>query len=73
VREVQEVELVEIAQRTKISSMHLAAIEEERLGDLPALVYVQGFLQEYAKFLKLDPTQVSRTYLRRAREQAARE
>jgi flagellar biosynthesis protein FlhG len=73
VREVQGVELVEIAQRTKISSMHLAAIEEERLGDLPALVYVQGFLQEYAKFLKLDPTQVSRTYLRRAREQSARE
>jgi flagellar biosynthesis protein FlhG len=73
VREVQGVELVEIAQRTKISSMHLAAIEEERLGDLPALVYVQGFLQEYAKFLRLDPTQVSRTYLRRARDQSARE
>ena len=73
VREVQNVELVEIAQRTKISSMHLSAIEEERTGDLPALVYVQGFLQEYAKFLKLDPTQVARTYLRRVRERATRE
>lgn len=73
VREVQGVELVEIAQRTKISSGHLAAIEEERFADLPALVYVQGFVQEYAKFLKLDVTQVSRTYMRRARDRAIRE
>ncbi len=73
VREVQGVELVEIAQRTKISSVHLDAIEDERFADLPALVYVQGFVQEYAKFLKLDVTQVSRTYMRRARDRQTRE
>ncbi|MFO0549775.1 MAG: helix-turn-helix domain-containing protein [Polyangiaceae bacterium] len=73
VREAQNVELVQIAQRTKISSMHLAAIEEERWQDLPAMVYVQGFVQEMAKFLKLDPTQVTRTYVRRLRELAERQ
>jgi flagellar biosynthesis protein FlhG len=35
---------------------------------LPALVYTRGFVQQLAKFLKLDPTQVSKTYLRRLRE-----
>lgn len=68
VRESQGVELAEIAQRTKISGLHLSAIEDERAKDLPAPVYVQGFVQEVAKFLKLDPTQVARTYVRRLRE-----
>ena len=68
VRESQGVEIVEIARRTKISSMHLNAIENEAAGDLPATVYVQGFVQEFAKFLKLDPSQVSKTYCRRLRE-----
>lgn len=73
VRESQGIELADIAQRTKISSAHLAAIEDERAKDLPAPVYVQGFVQEIAKFLKLDPTQVARTYVRRLREIARQE
>ena len=32
---------------------------------LPALVYLRGFLMEYARTLKLDAVQVSRTYLER--------
>jgi len=68
VRESQGVELSEIAHRTKISTMHLKAIEDEALGDLPAAVYVQGFVKQFAKYLSLDPTQVSKTYIRRLRE-----
>jgi flagellar biosynthesis protein FlhG len=71
VRESQGIELEDIAQRTKISVSHLAAIENEAAGDLPASVYVQGFVQTVAKFLKLDPAQVSKTYMRRLREGAA--
>ena len=67
VRESQGIELVEISARTKIGRTHLAAIEEERFADLPALVYVRGFIAEVAKFLKLDPAQVQKTYLRRMR------
>ena len=68
VRESLGIELAEIAKLTKISSTHLQAIESERFGELPALVYTRGFVQQLAKFLKLDATQVSKTYLRRLRE-----
>jgi flagellar biosynthesis protein FlhG len=68
VRESQGIELVEISSRTKISRSHLLALEEEVYGDLPAIVYVRGFVTELAKYLRLDPAQVQRTYLRRMRE-----
>jgi flagellar biosynthesis protein FlhG len=68
VREAQGVEIEEIAKQTKIAMSHLRAIEAEAFSELPALVYTRGFVQQLAKFLKLDPTQVSRTYLRRMRE-----
>lgn len=68
VRESQGIELAEISSRTKISKAHLAALEEEAYPDLPALVYVRGFVNELAKYLRLDPAQVQRTYLRRMRE-----
>jgi flagellar biosynthesis protein FlhG len=67
VRESQGIELGEISARTKIGRTHLSALEDERFGDLPAIVYVRGFLAEVAKFLKLDPAQVQKTYLRRLR------
>jgi flagellar biosynthesis protein FlhG len=70
VRESQGVELTDIAQRTKISVAHLAALETEATQELPAAVYVTGFVQTVAKFLKLDPAQVSKTYMRRLRDGA---
>ena len=71
VRESQGVELGEIASRSKIARMHLSAIEEELYDELPAPVYVRGFLTELAKYLRLDPSQVHKTYLRRMREAMA--
>jgi flagellar biosynthesis protein FlhG len=68
VRESQGVEVMEICAKTKITRTHIEAIEEERFSDLPAIVYVRGFVIELAKFLKLDPVQVQKTYLRRMRE-----
>jgi flagellar biosynthesis protein FlhG len=65
VRESLGVDLEDIARYTKISQVQLQAIEEENFEELPASVYLRGFIQEIAKFLKLDPTQVARTYLRR--------
>lgn len=65
VRESHGVELDDIARHTKISLVQLRAIEEEDFAALPAFVYLRGFVQEIAKFLQLDPTQVARTYLRR--------
>jgi flagellar biosynthesis protein FlhG len=71
VRESQGVEIEEIAEHTKISSAHLRAIEAEDYESLPALVYARGFVQQLAKYLKLDPAQVTRTYLRRMRQSRA--
>jgi flagellar biosynthesis protein FlhG len=65
VRESRGVELDDISRHTKINLVQLRAIEEEDFAALPALVYLRGFVQEIAKFLGLDPTQVARTYLRR--------
>ena len=67
VREAQGVGIRDIANITKISPMHLRAIEAEALDELPAPVYVRGFLQQMAKALSLDPTQVTKTYLKRVR------
>jgi flagellar biosynthesis protein FlhG len=68
VRESQGIELAEISSRTKISKAHLVALEDETYDHLPAIVYVRGFVTEVAKYLRLDPAQVQRTYLRRMRE-----
>jgi flagellar biosynthesis protein FlhG len=71
VRESQGVGLEEIASRTKITLAHLSALEEERYDELPAHVYVRGFVQQLARHLKLDSSQVAKTYLRRMRETLA--
>jgi flagellar biosynthesis protein FlhG len=67
-REARGLDLREIADRTKIGLSYLRAIEEERYGDFPALVYVRGFLAEYAKMLELDVPQVLDTYLHRVQQ-----
>lgn len=67
VRESQGVEIDDISRYTKIAAGHLRAIEAEDFQQLPALVYTRGFVQQVAKYLQLDPSHVSRTYLRRMR------
>jgi flagellar biosynthesis protein FlhG len=71
VRESQGIDLAQIANKTKITPAYLSSIEQEAYGELPALVYTRGFLQELAKCLNLDPSHVARTYLRRMRDALA--
>jgi flagellar biosynthesis protein FlhG len=68
VRVSQRIRLHELSQRTKIRIAYLKAIEDDDFGALPAAVYTSGFVGEFAKALKLDPKQVSHTYVRRYRE-----
>ena len=67
IRESRGLDLAEISQRTKISERHLRSIEEERFGEMPAAVYVRGFVTEYARMLRIDATRVAELYLRRLR------
>jgi flagellar biosynthesis protein FlhG len=71
VRESRGIPLEDIARSTKISLSHLRAIEADAFPELPALVYTRGFVQELAKYLKLDAAQVTKTYVRRYREYLA--
>ncbi len=65
VRLSKGVRLKDISRKTKIGVAFLEAIEAEQVRNLPAKVYIRGFVTEMAKFLGLDPEHVSRTYVRR--------
>jgi flagellar biosynthesis protein FlhG len=65
IREARGIDLLEIAQRTKVGLGHLRHIEDDRYDQLPAVVYTRGFLVGYARCLRLDVDQVTRTYLSR--------
>ena len=63
IRESLGIDLKQISQKTKINREHLEWLEEERFEKLPALVYVRGFIMEYAKALNLDQHRVADSYL----------
>jgi len=63
IREKIGVELQVVSMETKISMKVLERIEEEAFENLPALVYLKGFLKGYAQSLGLDPQKVIEEYL----------
>ena len=63
-------ELEQIAEVTKIGAAHLRRLEDEEFSDLPADVYVRGFVTAYATTIGLDPEKVVGGYM--ARVEAAR-
>lgn len=63
VRLAKGLSIREIAANTKISPTYLESIEHERWEWLPERVFLRGFLISFARELRLDPQQVSRTYL----------
>ena len=67
VRQARGIELGDISQRTKISERYLRALEDEQFGDMPAAVYVRGYVTEYARALRLDPQRAAESYLVRYR------
>jgi curved DNA-binding protein CbpA len=67
IREALGLDLGEISMQTKVSRTNLQFIEEESYSHLPALVYVKGFVSEYAKCLGLDVLRVLQDYVNRYR------
>lgn len=72
VRTRRGIELDEIAGVTKVNPTYLRFIEEERFDDLPAAVYVRGFLKCYARCIGLDPDRVAQSYMRRYDERSSK-
>ncbi len=63
IREYKQVDIQRMADMTKVSKTYLRYIEDEELENMPALVYVRGFVFQYAKCLKLNPDLVATSYL----------
>ncbi|HIF94717.1 MAG: helix-turn-helix domain-containing protein [Myxococcales bacterium] len=61
-------EIADISDVTKVSGAHLRNIEEENFVDLPADVYVRGFVTAYASTIGLDPEIVVPSYMARVQE-----
>lgn len=66
------IELEEVAEVTKVNPTHLRFIEEECFDDLPAAVYVRGFVLGYAGCIGLDARQVAKSYMNRYEESRIR-
>ena len=58
------IDLDEVSRITKINSVYLSFLEEGRFGELPARVYVRGFVAAYASCIGLDPTRVAASYMK---------
>jgi curved DNA-binding protein CbpA len=57
-------ELDDISRITKINPAYLTYLEEDRFGELPARVYVRGFVAAYASCIGLDPARVATSYMK---------
>jgi flagellar biosynthesis protein FlhG len=58
-------EIDQIAAITKIGSMYLRSIEADALDQLPAPVYVRGFVKAFARCVGLEPNAASMSYMTR--------
>ena len=61
-RQARGLDLRDAAQQTRISAHFLKALEEENFSKLPGEVFVKGFLKSYAKFLRLNESEVMMKY-----------
>jgi curved DNA-binding protein CbpA len=61
------IELSQIADVTKVSNSYLRRIEAEEFSELPAAVYVRGFVMAYARAIGLDPARVAASYMERVK------
>lgn len=73
IREARGHSLVQVSEKTKINQMYMRFIEDNNYRDLPAPVYLRGFLVQMARFYKLEsPDQAAEAYMavmdRRKRE-----
>jgi len=62
-REQKSLTLAEISKITKVPMQSLRRIEAGKFDELPAEVFVRGFLRSYAQCVGLDPEDVVRRYV----------
>ncbi|HEY4221518.1 MAG TPA: helix-turn-helix domain-containing protein [Myxococcota bacterium] len=62
-RDAKGLSVEELAEATKIRKQYLKAIEEQDFAELPARVYLRGFLTQIARVLKVDRARLAEGYL----------
>ncbi|MGP0628897.1 RodZ domain-containing protein [Nitrospina sp. 32_T5] len=79
-RELRSVTLDDIANSTRIPTRHLEALEEDRYDDLPAEVFIKGYIRGYGEALGVDANELLTAYderigkdRREVREQSLKE
>ncbi len=61
-REAKGVSLDDIARSTRVGRRHLEALESDSWGELPAPVFVKGFIRAYCEFLDASPDEALGLY-----------
>jgi curved DNA-binding protein CbpA len=64
VREYKKVPLELLNEKTKINSWYLKALETMDVNNLPAPVFVRGYIVQIARFLNLDDKYVADSYMK---------
>ncbi len=64
VREYKNITIKEMMTYTKLTERYITAMEEMNIQMLPALVYVRGFVTQYAKGLQLNSERIAPIYIR---------
>ena len=64
-RLAKNIELKEIAANTNISKHYLLNIENENFDELPARIYLKGFILSYARYLGLDSEKIANTIIKK--------
>lgn len=54
-RRAAGISLQDVARRSRVPLSALEALEGDRFDDIPAMVYVRGFMRLYAREVRLDP------------------
>jgi len=72
-REAKGVSLDDIARSTRVGRRHLEALESDSWGELPAPVFVKGFIRAYCEFLDASPDETLALYRETAGEAAKTE
>lgn len=63
VRMARGLSLVQLSERTRISTRHLENVEGDRYDHLPVGVYLRGILMNLARELGIDGLRVAKSYL----------
>jgi cytoskeletal protein RodZ len=64
VRKYKNISLDEISKFSKVSKTNILAVEEEDFENLPAKVFVRGFVIQICKLLGIEPIAFSKEYLK---------